>query len=187
MTSIDFFTYLIGKWKRNLEWREFGGIYQHLSTSNTFLQFEENTKYESTYISESSAASSNTQTPNNRYVRFSFGNSPQDMKFAYEMIFQPLSSSSSSTTTNLQPNHRLSQSQQAQQEIQHFQWKYLGNICKGEFYPLNQVAILKVIMPTSFITTTYRILDESTMAVVIVEVDEKQQPTIQYGNMYRLN
>ena len=25
-SSIDFFTYLIGKWKRNLEWREFGGI-----------------------------------------------------------------------------------------------------------------------------------------------------------------
>ena len=22
----DFFKYLLGKWKRNLEWREFGGI-----------------------------------------------------------------------------------------------------------------------------------------------------------------
>lgn len=164
-------------------------IDQHLSTSNTFLQFEENTKYESTYLSESSSTT-NTTTPNHRYARFSFGNSPQDMKFAYEMIFQPLISSSttsSSSSTTTTTNHRLSQQTQAQQEIQHFQWKYLGNICKGEFYPLNNVAILKVVMPTSFITTTYRIIDESTMAVVIVEVDEKQQPTIQYGNMYRLN
>ena len=36
-------------------------------------------------------------------------------------------------------------------------------------------------------TITYRVMDPDTMAVCIVEVDEKHTPTIQYGNMCRLD
>lgn len=36
--TTDFYSYLIGTWKRNLEWREFGGSYAHLKTSNTICK-----------------------------------------------------------------------------------------------------------------------------------------------------
>ena len=35
--SGDFASYLEGTWKRNLEWRHFGGSYQHLRVSNTVV------------------------------------------------------------------------------------------------------------------------------------------------------
>ena len=34
-------TYLCGAWKRNLEWRNFGGAYQHIQATNTIVVVEE--------------------------------------------------------------------------------------------------------------------------------------------------
>ena len=36
-------------------------------------------------------------------------------------------------------------------------------------------------------TITYRVLDADTMAVTIVEVDDEQAPSIQYGHMLRID
>jgi hypothetical protein len=37
LPQIDIYKYLCGSWKRNLEWREFGGLFQHIRTSNTVV------------------------------------------------------------------------------------------------------------------------------------------------------
>jgi len=66
------------------------------------------------------------------------------------------------------------------------EWQYSGTICKGTYFP-NGVAILNFILRNSVVSVTYRIIDGDTMAVCIVEVDDKNQPTIQYGNMYRMD
>ena len=42
----DLITYLQGMWKRSLEWRHFGGGYQHLRTSNTIISIEEHVQDE---------------------------------------------------------------------------------------------------------------------------------------------
>jgi len=160
---------------------------QHLSTSNTFVNFEENSKYDTSAVSSPNDESGNASPTFHRYARFSFGNSLSDMKFAYEIIFSaPPTSPVVINTANNAPK-LINQTVETVVPSQSFQWKYLGVICKGEFHPSSNVATFRVILPNSFVTTTYRIIDEHTMAVVVVEVDEKQQPTIQYGNMYRLN
>ena len=94
--------------------------------------------------------------------------------------------SNTSTTPSSSPLFSKSSLSSQQPECQTFQWKYLGVVCKGEYYSSPGVATFNVVLPTAFVTTTYKIVDQNTMSVVIVEVDEKQQPTIQYGNMYRL-
>ena len=37
---LDFYKYLQGYWKRNLQWREFGGGFRHLQSSNTLVCIE---------------------------------------------------------------------------------------------------------------------------------------------------
>jgi len=100
-------------------------------------------------------------------------------------------------------------------EIQ-LEWQYGGTTCHGRFVPAPNVMVLQFTLKTAVITATYRIVDanstdsfgwrlalrrhlttpaaplsdvrmEPVMAVCIVEVEEKKEPTIQYGNMYRLD
>ena len=49
------------------------------------------------------------------------------------------------------------------------------------------MAVLQFNLRSSSVVITYRIQDADTMAVCVVEVDEAQRSTIQYGNMYRLD
>ena len=35
--KFDFYNYLIGNWKRTLETREFGGLFQHIKNSNLII------------------------------------------------------------------------------------------------------------------------------------------------------
>lgn len=35
--AVDFAEYLVGTWKRNLEWRNFGGAFEHMRSSNTIV------------------------------------------------------------------------------------------------------------------------------------------------------
>lgn len=121
--------------------------------------------------------------PNTRYLRWSFGKSLQktDLRFGYEMkVFQ-----------------------QPQKKETFLEWQYSGTLCKGTFFPSTQVCVMHFILRNSMVTVTYRIVDEDStfffsscidtdgvkpaMAICIVEIDDKQQPTIQYGNMHRID
>lgn len=37
---LDFYSYLQGCWKRNLQWREFGGSFRHMRSSNALVFVE---------------------------------------------------------------------------------------------------------------------------------------------------
>ncbi len=67
------------------------------------------------------------------------------------------------------------------------EWQYGGSNCSGRFFSQQNVAILEFILKSSLVTVTYRIMDENSVAICIVEVDEKAVPSIQYGNMQRIN
>ncbi len=85
--TIDFAKFLQGTWKRNLEWREFGGTFQHLKTSNTIVVIEEIHKMDQSL-------------ENCKYLKFSFGKQlqKQELKFGYEMKFSNSSSDPNVTT-----------------------------------------------------------------------------------------
>eukprot|EP01111_Echinosteliopsis_oligospora_P012926 TRINITY_DN450_c0_g1_i1.p1 TRINITY_DN450_c0_g1~~TRINITY_DN450_c0_g1_i1.p1 ORF type:complete len:224 (-),score=62.36 TRINITY_DN450_c0_g1_i1:8-679(-) len=148
----DFFTYLLGSWKRNLEWRELGGAFQHLRTSNTIVLIEEYQKIEG---------------DGTRHLKWSFGKtiSKSELHFGYIMKF-----------VNFPKNQET-----------YLEWVYTGTVCHGKFMPASNVAILNFFQAHSTVLVVYRVVDADTMAVCIIEIDEKQSPTLQYGNMYRID
>ena len=62
-----------------------------------------------------------------------------------------------------------------------------GMPCHGQYHSSTGLAVLQFNLRSSSVVITYRIHDTDTMAVCVVEVDEAQRSTIQYGNMYRLD
>ncbi|KAL6056058.1 SKICH domain-containing protein [Balamuthia mandrillaris] len=149
----DFYHFLLGAWKRNLEWREFGGTFPHVRTSNTVVLIEEFHRLDS--------------EPSTRYLKWSFGKSlhKNDLRFGYIMKFvsQPRS-------------HDMM-----------LEWQYTGDTCRGQYIDKSAVAVLNFFLRSSTVLATYRVTDENTIAICITEVDNKQQPTIQYGNMFRID
>lgn len=71
----DFAAYLVGPWKRNLEWRHFGGIFSHLRTTNNTVVIEE----------KKQAA----VQPNTKFLTWSFGTSfeKKDLVASYSVQF----------------------------------------------------------------------------------------------------
>ncbi|CAM9222187.1 unnamed protein product [Choristocarpus tenellus] len=67
--------YLLGVWKRNLEWREFGLDFNHLRSSSSVVE-----------IQETKGAAAETGT---RFLDWFFGMDPQDLKVGYSMQFFP--------------------------------------------------------------------------------------------------
>jgi hypothetical protein len=69
----DISRYLVGLWKRNLEWRDFGGNFSHLRTTNTVVSIE------------SHAVSSSESGV--KYLKWSFGKSfhKSDLEFGFLM------------------------------------------------------------------------------------------------------
>eukprot|EP00160_Parvularia_atlantis_P000208 Unigene10168_Nuclearia_a/m.31065 Unigene10168_Nuclearia_a/g.31065 ORF Unigene10168_Nuclearia_a/g.31065 Unigene10168_Nuclearia_a/m.31065 type:complete len:133 (-) Unigene10168_Nuclearia_a:79-477(-) len=65
-------------------------------------------------------------------------------------------------------------------------WQYSGVPCSGRFFPATSAIVLNFFLRASTVVATYRILDADTMAVCVVEVDEKE-PSISLGNMFRLD
>ncbi|CEG38458.1 -like protein [Plasmopara halstedii] len=103
--------------------------------------------------------------PNTQFLRWSFGRTlkQQDLAVAYTVQFIP-----------------------DEQGI-FMEWSFEGVTCHGVFKPETNVAILNFCLRESVVTITYRVLDANTMAVCIVDVDSEHTPTVQYGNMYRIN
>lgn len=152
----DLITYLQGTWKRSLEWRHFGGGYQHLRTSNTIISIEEHIQDET-----------NNTIDESRLMKWSFGSSlgPElnDMCFGYLMKFIP------------------------DRRGTFMEWEHSGVRCHGHFDPTTSVTTLNFNLKDSTVTANYRLMDENTMAVALIEVGQNLVPTIQYGNMYRVN
>jgi hypothetical protein len=149
----DFYSYLTGSWKRNLEWREFGNQYQHLRTSNTVVLIEEYHKVDA--------------EPGARHLKWSFGKTLLKSELQFGYIMKVVNFPKTPET--------------------YLEWVYTGNVCHGKFLPSSGVAILNFFQPTSTVMVVYRVIDADSMSVCIIEVDEKQIPTLQYGNMYRID
>jgi hypothetical protein len=105
--------------------------------------------------------------PNVRHLKWSFGSSMnrKDLRFGY--VMRVLSS-------HERPDLRL-------------EWEYIGVPCRGEYLASTAVAVLNFWQPGSTVTVTYRVLDQDTMAVCVVEAEAGKPAIIQYGNMLRLD
>jgi len=75
LPGADFYSYLIGVWKRNLSWKEFGEQFQHLRSTNNVVMIEPYNPIES--------------EPGGRHLRWSFGRSfhKSDLVVGYLMKF----------------------------------------------------------------------------------------------------
>ncbi|OQS02568.1 hypothetical protein THRCLA_21388 [Thraustotheca clavata] len=147
----DLCSYLLGTWKRTLEWRNFGSTYKHLRTSNNVVLIEEDTMA--------------AKQPGTRFLKWSFGRGirKNELTNAYTIQFIP------------------------DEQGMFMEWSFEGVTCHGLFKPESSVAIFNFCLQESLVTITYRILDANTMAVCIIDVDSEHTPTIQYGNMYRID
>ena len=67
------------------------------------------------------------------------------------------------------------------------EWLFDGHRCTARFLPTTQVGIFEFLLETCVIVVTYRITRPDMMAVCIVEVNEGSPPSIQYGNMIRVD
>jgi len=47
LPTFDLYSFLIGKWKRNLTCKEFGGLFQHQKGISSIIQIEEMVKVDS--------------------------------------------------------------------------------------------------------------------------------------------
>mmetsp|Transcript_3312 Transcript_3312/g.4807 ORF Transcript_3312/g.4807 Transcript_3312/m.4807 type:complete len:173 (+) Transcript_3312:26-544(+) len=155
--SVDPCEYLTGAWKRNLEWRQFGGNFKRLRGTNAIVVIEE-------YISS-------VKEDGTRYLKWSFGRGlkPSDLRFGYVMKFN------------------TGDAESKKSESTAIEWQYCGHRCSGVFQQNTKVFVLNFHLKTSTVVITYRILDKNKMAVCIVEVDGRHTPTVQMGNMYRLD
>ncbi|EWM28510.1 hypothetical protein Naga_100131g1 [Nannochloropsis gaditana] len=70
-------------------------------------------------------------------------------------------------------------------DITNLEWRFEEHKCHGWFLPSISVATLNFRSYDRSTTVTYRVVDEDTMAVSIVEV-ESQRSSVQYGHMLRL-
>ena len=171
----DIISYLQGFWKRSLEWRHFGGGYQHLGTSNTIIAIEEsdptngNSAGASAGPDQARAAvpSRRKSIDESRFMKWSFGGtmgpSQNDMTEGYIMKFIPDPSGT------------------------YMEWEHSGMRCYGNFDPGTSVITLNFNLENSKVTATYHPMDANTMAVCLIEVGSGLAPTLQYGNMYRVN
>jgi hypothetical protein len=87
--------FLVGTWKRNLRWKQFGANYQNVRSTNTIVVVEEYKRGER----ESDGGNSNgravpnshtgggQESGNTRYLRWKFGKdlSEEEMRFGYSM------------------------------------------------------------------------------------------------------
>ncbi|GAB5362672.1 hypothetical protein AAMO2058_000817800 [Amorphochlora amoebiformis] len=158
MSAVDPCVYLTGGWKRNLEWRQFGGNFKRLRGTNAIVVIEE-------YISS-------VEKKGERYLKWSFGRglNESDLRFGYVMKFE----------------EGLDENKSASDSVS-IEWQYCGHLCNGVYHKSSKVYVLNFFLKTSTVIITYKILNKNQMAVCIVEVDGRHTPTVQMGNMYRLD
>lgn len=205
---MDFRTVLRGTWKRNSEWREFGSVFQHLRISNTFVHVDFSSSVSSGASRTASAGSGSFRAlsppadsirhspaalnapPHQQdvFYRWSFGSGlgKNDMHLGYEMKISPvpaISRGPSSASTG----SSSAGSPDADEQDFLIELVYAGTLCHGRYCAKTRTCVLNLFLPTSTVTTVYRIVNQDTINICTVEVDEKQVPNIQYGLMTRLS
>eukprot|EP01088_Endostelium_zonatum_P021291 TRINITY_DN8317_c0_g1_i1.p1 TRINITY_DN8317_c0_g1~~TRINITY_DN8317_c0_g1_i1.p1 ORF type:complete len:182 (+),score=22.22 TRINITY_DN8317_c0_g1_i1:58-603(+) len=164
----DLYKFLIGTWKRNLEWREFGNNFPHLRTSNTLVLIEEFVRL--------------NPEPNTRQLKWSFSKSLEKSDFIFGYIMKFIS---------------LRDTKNKNKILTNLEWDFMGETCHGKWIPEASLAILNFFLSSSSIIVTFKILDSETIAVCIQEFNHvnnqsgktvnTENSTIQCGNMYRLD
>ena len=69
----------------------------------------------------------------------------------------------------------------------YLEWTHKGNRCNGRFQSQSGVMTLNCLTKSSTVMVVYRIMHDDVMAAVVTEVDGNNDPSLQYGNIYRLN
>eukprot|EP01084_Bolivina_argentea_P066072 120432_1 len=156
--------FLSGVWKRNLEWRHYGVGFEFLRMTNSIVKIE---KYRAS-----------SKDANSVHLTWSFGeNLREHLKFGYVMkISHSLYNDGNSTSSKVKNSNVLD-----------LQWQYSGEQCRGYFHMSTSTLTLNFILKDACVTFIYRIIDENTMSITCIEVDDDHTPTIQFGQMCRLN
>eukprot|EP01084_Bolivina_argentea_P055038 100928_1 len=154
--------FLSGVWKRNLEWRHYGVGFEFLRMTNSIVKIE---KYRAS-----------SKDSNSIHLTWSFGESLREqLKFGYVMKITHSFNNGDKEKMNKNSN------------ILDLQWQYSGEQCRGYYHMKTSTLTLNFILKNACVTFIYRIIDENTMSITCIEVDDDHTPTIQFGQMCRLN
>jgi hypothetical protein len=192
--------FLLGAWKRNLEWRSFSGAFPVVRTTNTVVVVDE--------------YHSSVAEPGVRYLKWCFGKTldKHELRFGYVMKVRrshyqhyqhriPQHCTEQHSTASLRLCSSLTASDSLCLCLQFrrdpksvdpadetvVEWQYNGHACSGVYQPATAAAVFNFHLKSSTVVITYRLLSAHTMAVCIVELDEQHTPTVQLGNMLRID
>ena len=163
LESTQLHGYLQGVWRRNLEWRSFGGSYQHLQATNSVVVIDSVKKRVGEQDGLKSAEEGG-EGPS--YLDWSFTHKQnmheEALIFGYRMKCIPDKNGT------------------------YMEWTHHNSRCHGNFRPVSSLMTLNFFMEDATIIVSYYILDLNRMSVSIVETSSSAPPTIQYGNMCRV-
>lgn len=164
--------FLSGVWKRNLEWRHYGVGFEFLRMTNSIVKIE---KYRAS-----------SKDSNSIHLTWSFGESLREqLKFGY--VMKITHSFDSNTKTSNKNGGGYNQNNNKSNYLLNLEWQYSGEQCTGYYHMKTSTLTLNFILKDSCVTFIYRVIDENTMSITCIEVDEDHTPTIQFGQMCRLN
>lgn len=158
---VDLSTFLVGVWRRNLEVRHFGGGYEPLRPTNSFVVIEDSVDA--------------APEPNTRFLNWKYTNSSvidDNLQTWLCMQFVPMHDGRTLMEW-------VWKSHDDQGEVQ-------SHVCNGCYDPAASVFTLNFDVPGQSVVYTYRIIDPMTIAVCVVTVTSQELPRIQYGHMIRL-
>lgn len=193
----DFQTFLVGVWKRNLEWREFGGSFGFLRSSNTIIKVYRKREISCViflyYLSffylqiEEQHMAIGSEADSVKHLKWSFGQSLNDSDLRYGYTMKSIKDPGTKDVS--------------------FEWDYIGTPCKGQYIFATSVAIMNFFQKKSTVTVTYRVLDQNSnyyhhlislhnfsisfyfiaISICVVEAEVDKPAIVQYGNMYRID
>mmetsp|Transcript_53191 Transcript_53191/g.65203 ORF Transcript_53191/g.65203 Transcript_53191/m.65203 type:complete len:191 (+) Transcript_53191:37-609(+) len=164
--------YLSGTWKRNLEWRHFGIGFDFIKMTNSIVKIE---KYR---------ASSKKKDPNSVYLTWNFGKNINEQNFGYVM---KITNGNNVDQTTLNDTDPLNTNKTLGSSVLLLQWQCSGESCSGYYHIKTNTLNLNFILKKHTITVLYRIIDENTMTLSCIEIDDDHTPVLQIGQMCRLN
>jgi len=183
--------YLSGVWKRSVEWRDFGQNYGFIKCTNTFIHMD---KYQHPMRTD----------PGIRHMKWNFAGSIHRKDILYSYIIKvylqlniPFLALACSLFLSLgracvracvlSHTARIQFAYKPHTRDEVLEWKYSGQDCTGIYNASSSSLVTNYFLERSTMTVTYYIMDKDSMAVCCTEVDNLKRPTVQFGNMFRLN
>lgn len=164
--------YLQGFWKRNLTCRAFGDQYQILRAENSVVHID--------------TIQTTVDKVSSQRLKWSFGKGFTESELQFGYIMECVKDKSQDFVTFkwqfsgyifTVPNTFL---------FQH-NILYKGRQCEGSYNPQTAALVLNFMADNVTIVVTYRLVDDDTMSVAVIEMSNARMPTIEYGTMYRLD